>query len=158
MSRPSDAGIGETFLLHVLRSVDISEVDNNWTCHESFHAVEIKGAKLLPFGDNHSRVGVFKALIGTGRVGHVGKHSLCLFHPYRVVGSDLGAHVLQGHNHRNRWSLAHIVSIWLDVRPNTATVLPRRTPEKTADTLRAIARFRVSFTTATASTIRSGTS
>ena len=37
------------------------------------------------------------------------------------------------------------------VRPNTATVLPRSIPETMAETFRAMARFLVSLTAATAS-------
>ena len=46
----------------------------------------------------------------------------------------------------------------LKVRPSTATVLPRRLPPAALETLRAIARLRLSLTASTASTIRNGTS
>src|SRR4030081_2509423 len=46
----------------------------------------------------------------------------------------------------------------LKVRPSTATVLPRSTPAKAEETLRAIARFLISLTVSTASRMRSGTS
>jgi hypothetical protein len=46
----------------------------------------------------------------------------------------------------------------LKVRPSTATVLPRSAPENMVDTFRAIARFRMSFTAATASMMRKETS
>src|ERR1700730_13448940 len=46
----------------------------------------------------------------------------------------------------------------LKVRPKTATVLPRNTPAKLEDTLRAMARLRVSLTVSTASRIRMGRS
>ena len=46
----------------------------------------------------------------------------------------------------------------LKVRPKMATVLPRRTPAKTDDTFRAIARLRASLTVSAASRMRIGTS
>ena len=44
----------------------------------------------------------------------------------------------------------------LKVSPSTAMVLPRSEPPSAAETLRAIARLRVSLTAATVSTMRSG--
>src|ERR1700716_3316984 len=46
----------------------------------------------------------------------------------------------------------------LKVRPSTATVLPRKLPPAALETLRAIARLRLSLTPSTASTIRNCTS
>src|SRR5689334_11440315 len=61
--RPPDAVINEPELRHLGWTIDIAQIDQHGLLHHRFDAVEIERAELLPFGDDHQRVGVLGARI-----------------------------------------------------------------------------------------------
>src|SRR5258708_39771381 len=61
-----DADIDESARRHVVRLVDIAEVDHDGLAQDGAHAVEVVRAKLIPLGEDHQRAATFDAGIGIG--------------------------------------------------------------------------------------------
>ena len=59
-----DAGIDKTAPGHVLRVVDVAQIDHDRRGESRFDAIEIERAKRIPFGHDDQRVGLVAAGIG----------------------------------------------------------------------------------------------
>ena len=126
--------------------------------HQFSQTLKIKRAKLIPFGGDHQRIGAVGARISAIAVGHVLQNGLGLVHAGGIEGADPCAHVLERRNQRHRGSFAHVIGVGLEGQAEHRDGLAAQAIGEHRRTLRAMARFLVSLTEATASRMRKGTS
>ena len=139
-----DAVVVEAPARHVVGLIDVAQVDQDRPRHHGLQAVEIERAELLPLGDDHQRVGAFRARVWPVAIGDVAEDGLRLLHAGRIVGADLRPHVLQRGDQRDRGRLAHVVGIRLEGeaehRDGLAAHLPRQARRRPCAPWRACAR------------------
>src|SRR5215470_14234920 len=115
--RTPDAGIEKAVLVHVLGAIDVAQVDHHWTRHQLLEAVEVERAELLPFGDDHQRIGALGAIVCAIAIGHAVEHALRLLHADGIIDAHLRAHVLQRGDQRDRRRFSHVVGVRLEREP-----------------------------------------
>src|SRR5258708_12698369 len=68
--------------LQVLGAIDIAQVHQHGLLHHPLEALEVEGAKLLPFGDDDEGVAVFGAGVGTVAESVASTHLPRRLHPH----------------------------------------------------------------------------
>src|SRR4051794_18237946 len=63
LASSADAVIGEAGAGHLVRTIDVAQIDEHRLVHGLLEPAEIEGAKLLPFGHDDEGVGTFGATI-----------------------------------------------------------------------------------------------
>src|SRR6202048_4696806 len=76
--------VDETRFFHLLRTIHISEIDEDRTCHEVPHPCEVEGTELFPLGDDHGSVRVLHAMVWSLTKHHIRQGMLGLLHSHRV--------------------------------------------------------------------------
>src|SRR5262249_39090039 len=70
----ADSYIEEALPVQVITGINVLQIDHDGACHALLHFLKVKGAELLPFGDDHQPVGTFGARIGPIAKGHIREH------------------------------------------------------------------------------------
>src|SRR5215471_2927824 len=100
--------------LQFLGAIYVAQINKHGLPHHALEALEVEGAKLLPFGDDDERVGAFGAGIGTVAECDACEHLPGLLHPDGIIGSHRRSHVHERGDQRDRWRFAHVVGVGLE--------------------------------------------
>ena len=73
--RSSDAHVDKTARAHLVHSINISQIDEHRTLPSRLQPIEVKRAKLFPFGGDDDRMGARDAVIGALTEGDVGERA-----------------------------------------------------------------------------------
>src|SRR5580700_5160112 len=153
----ADAVILEAGGAHLLRPVDVAQIDDERPVEELPHPPEVEGAERVPFGDQDQRVGAFHGFVGIGAVVDLG---ISLFASAMPSGSKARtlAPAAASAGRIDRLGLSRMSSVLgLKVSPKAAMVRPS-TPPQIRSMRSAIRRFLASLTLSTVSTIWNGAS
>src|SRR5664279_5040607 len=113
-SGPAEAHVVPAGLLHVLRLVEVAEIDEVLRLHRAFEPAEIELAELVPVRRENEDVGALRA--GVHVLGELQRRHLLprVFHRRRVVSDDVGPPRLKVARELQARALADVIRLGLE--------------------------------------------